>query len=234
MIQHVWERARMCDRLDAVYIATCDQEIKDATEAFGADAVMTSSQHERASDRVAEVAESVDADIYVLVQGDEPMIHPSMIDLALQPLEQDESVVCSNLAAPIHTEEEFLDRNTVKVVMAENGDALYFSRSPLPYPFKQTFGQLRAFKQVCIIPFRADFLRTYTKLSPTPLEVAESIDMLRALEHGYPVRLVECDRVTHAVDTPSDLERVDRLMREDALLSRYAPSRRGGIRTASS
>lgn len=222
MIQHVWERTRMCERLDAVYIATCDEEIMQAARDFGAEAVMTSDKHERASDRVAEVAQSVDADIYVLVQGDEPMIDPSMITLALQPLEEDASVVCSNLAAPIHTEEEFLDRNTVKVVMAQNGDALYFSRSPLPNPFKQEFGQMRAFKQVCIIPFRAQFLRTYTSLAPTPLEIAESIDMLRALEHGFPVRLIECDHVTHAVDTPQDLARVDRLMRDDPMLARYA------------
>lgn len=233
MIQHVWERTRRCEKLDAVYVATCDEEIAEAAQSFGAEAVMTSDKHERASDRVAEVAESVKADIYVLVQGDEPMIDPEMVSLALEPLERDATVVCSNLAAPIHSEEEFLDRNTVKVVMAANGDALYFSRAAVPYPFKQTFEQLRAYKQVCVIPFRAEFLRTYTRLAPTPLEIAESIDMLRALEHGYPIRLVHCDRVTHAVDTPEDLARVEKLLRDDPLLALYQRGPQGRVNAAS-
>src|ERR1700694_4329622 len=228
MIQHVWARARMCKKLDAVYVATCDEQIRDVARSFGAEAIMTSDRHERASDRMAEVAGSVQADVYVLIQGDEPMIRPSMIDLALEPLERDASVVCSNLAAPIHSEEEFMDRNTVKVVMDLKGDALYFSRSPLPYPFTPPFRQVRAFKQVCIIPFRAGFLHTYTRLSPTPLEMAESIDMLRALEHGFPVRLVECYAETHSVDTAGDLARVEALMREDSLLPSYSSGGRFG------
>jgi len=222
MIEHVYWRTRMCTALDEVYVATCDQEIVEATEKFGGRAIMTSSTHQRASDRVAEVAQHMEADIFVMVQGDEPMIFPEMIDLALGPLVSDPEVLCVNLAAPIRSEEEFNDPNTIKVVMAQNGDALYFSREPIPTRQRLPFGQFPAYKQVCVIPFRRNFLLLYTALEPTPLEQAESIDMLRALEHGYPIRMVKSDYVTHSVDTPEDLARVEALMKNDPLLPRYA------------
>jgi 3-deoxy-manno-octulosonate cytidylyltransferase (CMP-KDO synthetase) len=222
MIEHVYWRCLMCKALSEVYVATCDQEIAEATKKFGGRAIMTSSSHQRASDRVAEVAQNMEADIYVLVQGDEPMIFPEMIDLALEPILGDPKVSCVNLAAPISSEEEFNDPNTIKVVMAQNGDALYFSREPIPTRQRLAFGQFPAYKQVCVIPFRRDFLLKYTALEPTPLEQAESIDMLRALEHGYPIRLVKSDYITQSVDTPEDLARVETLMEHDPLLSCYA------------
>jgi 3-deoxy-manno-octulosonate cytidylyltransferase (CMP-KDO synthetase) len=221
MIEHAYWRSRKCQALNEVYVATCDEEIVAATESFGGLAVMTSSSHERASDRVAEVAEKVDADIFVMVQGDEPMIVPEMIDLALQPLFDDPQVVCSNLAAPIRSQDEFEDRNTIKVVMDNDGNALYFSREPIPTRQQMAFGRFPAYKQVCVIPFRRDFLLTYSRLEPTPLERAESIDMLRALEHGYRVRLVKTEHVTQAVDTAADLARVEELMRHDPLTETY-------------
>jgi 3-deoxy-manno-octulosonate cytidylyltransferase (CMP-KDO synthetase) len=222
MIEHVYRRTSMCTALDDVYIATCDQEIADAAHRFGGKVVMTSRSHQRASDRMAEVAGSVHANIYVLVQGDEPMIAPEMIDLALGPLLEDESVLCTNLAAPILSEEDFEDPNTVKVVMSASGDALYFSREPIPTRQRLWFGAVRAYKQVCVIPFRREFLLRYTALAPTPLEEAESIDMLRALEHGYRIRLVKMDYATQSVDTPADLARVERLLESDALVGQWA------------
>ena len=221
MIEHVYWRTLMCKMLDEVYVATCDQVIATATENFGGKAVMTSVKHQRASDRVAEVAQSMNADIFLMVQGDEPMILPEMIDLALKPLLQDPKVLCTNLAAPIHSEEELEDPNTIKVVMAQNGDALYFSREPIPTRHRLPFGQIPAYKQVCVIPFRRDFLLHYTALTPTPLEQAESIDMLRALEHGHLIRLVRSEYVTQSVDTPADLARVEGLMQKDPLIQRY-------------
>ncbi len=221
MIEHVYWRSFMCKTLDEVYIATCDQEIVEATEKFGGKAIMTSDQHERASDRVAEIAQSVEADIFVMIQGDEPMILPKMIDLALAPLLQDPTVFCTNLAAPIKSEDEFNDPDTIKVVMAKNGDALYFSREPIPTRQQLQFGQIPVYKQVCIIPFRRDFLLEYTALEPTPLEQAESIDMLRAMEHGYLVRLVEFDNITYAVDRPEDTVRVEALLQNDPLIQHY-------------
>ncbi|HYX27363.1 MAG TPA: 3-deoxy-manno-octulosonate cytidylyltransferase [Pyrinomonadaceae bacterium] len=224
MIQHVYRRTSLCPALDEVYVATCDQEIAEATQRFGGKAILTSPLHDRASDRIAEVAQRFDSEIVVMVQGDEPLIVPEMIQQALQPLIEDPSVLCTNLAAPIHSTEEFEDRNTIKVVMAQNGDALYFSREPIPTRQQLSFANLAVFKQVCVIPFRRDFLFKYASLPPTPLEQAESIDMLRALEHGYPIRLVRCDHVTQAVDTPADLARVEKVMVNDALFARYRSS----------
>ena len=221
MIEHVYRRSLMCKILDAVYVATCDQEIKEATNKFGGGATMTSDAHKRATDRVAEAAERLDADIIVMIQGDEPMILPQMIELALQPLLNESSTVCTNLVAPIRSEEEFEDRNTVKVVMAKNGDALYFSREPIPARHQLPFGQFPVYKQVCVISFRKEFLLDYSGLEPTPLEQAESIDMLRAIEYGFPIRLVKTDAVTYSVDTLEDLERVETLLNSDPLIQLY-------------
>jgi len=221
MIEHVFKRTAMAKSLEAVYVATCDQDIKNATLAFGGEAVMTSAAHERASDRVAEVAESISADIYVMVQGDEPLIVPEMIDLALEPLLTDPTVVCSNLAAPIRDEAELRDPNTIKVAMKKNGDVLFMTREAIPTRTRLPFSEIPAFKQVCVIPFRRDFLRTYTALEPTDLERVESIDMLRAMEHGYAIRMVRSDFVTQAVDTPEDLRRVEEFMKKDPLFEIY-------------
>jgi 3-deoxy-manno-octulosonate cytidylyltransferase (CMP-KDO synthetase) len=221
MVEHVYRRTRMCSALQNVYVATCNQEIYDAVTAFGGQAIMTSERHERASDRVAEAAQSIDAEIIVMVQGDEPMIQPAMIDESVAPLVNDPDVVCSNLAGVIQTVDEFEDRNTIKVVIGGAGDALYFSREPIPTRARLSFGQLKCWKQVCVIPFRRDFLLEFARLAPTPLEVAESIDMMRAIEHGYKVRMVPTAYETYAVDTPADLERVEALLASDSLTRAY-------------
>lgn len=224
MIEHVVRRTAMCDRLDAVYVATCDEEIRIAAEAFGGTVLLTSAAHERASDRVAEAAESIEADIIVMIQGDEPMITPPMIVAALTPMLQDASVGCVNLVRRVVSREEYLDVNTIKVVMNVHGDALYFSRAAIPAAGSaggHEVGTPPVFKQVCVIPFQRDFLREFARLPPTPLERRESIDMLRAVEHGRRVRLVETGVDTHAVDTPEDLRLVESLMKDDPLLLRY-------------
>ena len=221
MVEHVRLRVAMCKSLDAVYVATCDQEIYDATERFGGQAVMTSAAHERASDRVAEVAQNMDADIFVLVQGDEPMTLPEMIDRAVEPMLEDQDIQCVNLAKRIESEKEWQDPNTIKVVIDVEGNALYFSRQPIPTDRILGRDQIPLLKQVCIIPFRRDVLLTYAKLEPTPLELSESIDMMRFLEHGYKVRMVETEFNTYAVDTPEDLARVEEMMRTDELTQQY-------------
>jgi 3-deoxy-manno-octulosonate cytidylyltransferase (CMP-KDO synthetase) len=221
MVEHVRRRVSMCKSLDGVYVATCDQEIYDATERYGGQAVMTSDVHTRASDRVAEVALTVDADIFVLVQGDEPMTVPEMIDCAVAPMLEDQTIACVNLTKRIETEREWNDGNTIKVVRDVQGNALYFSRQPIPTDRLAGFRNIPLFKQVCIIPFRKQALLDYAALEPTPLEIAESIDMMRFLEHGYPVRMVESPYETYAVDTRADLERVTKLMKRDALTQSY-------------
>ena len=221
MLEHVYKRTALAASLSEVYVATCDDEICDAVTAFGGRAIMTSDRHERASDRVAEAAADIDADIIVMVQGDEPMVHPDMIEAAVAPMLQNSGIACVNLKLRIDDEADFNDRNTIKVVTDSQGGALYMSRQPIPDAQGQSFERINAFKQVCIMPFRRDALLCFAELAPTTLEIAESIDMLRFLEHGYPVHMVETTLPTQAVDTPEDLARVEKLMRNDPLVSTY-------------
>ncbi|MBL79926.1 MAG: 3-deoxy-manno-octulosonate cytidylyltransferase [Nitrosomonadaceae bacterium] len=221
MIEHIYKRVTMSSLLEATYIATCDNEIKQAAENFGAPVIMTSSTHERASDRVAEAAAKIDAELIVMVQGDEPMTHPKMIDTAVIPFEEDQELNCVNLVKRINDESDFQNPNTIKVIMNCYGDALYMSRQPIPTLNKLGFDHTLAYKQVCIIPFRRETLFKYTRLPPTPLEQFESIDMLRLLEHGYHVKMIKTEFDTQAVDTVADLARVAKLMESDPLLSSY-------------
>lgn len=221
MIEHVYKRSIMSNSLSELYVATCDQEIFDAVAGFGGKAIMTDACHERCTDRIAEAVRTIDADIIVNIQGDEPLVYPDMIDAAVSPLIEDETVVCSNLMARIDSDEDFEDPNEVKVVVDTRSNALYFSREPIPSK-KKGAKDVKGYKQVCIIPFRRDFLFTYTALPPTPLEIIESVDMLRVLEHGYQVKMVLTDYVTCSVDTHEDLKNVETLMRKDSLFPQYA------------
>lgn len=217
MIGHVYERVARNPQLSLTAVATCDREIFDYVESIGGRAVMTGSHHERASDRCAEAlqileqTDGVNYDIVVMVQGDEPMISSEMISEALGPMLSDASVQVVNLLGTIESDAEFQDRNCIKVVCDLHGNALYLSREAIPTRAKQQ--AVPTGKQVCVIPFRRDFLLQYTQLQPTPLELAESIDMLRVLEHGFRVRMVPTRHQSHAVDTLNDLQLVERLMR---------------------
>lgn len=221
MIEHVYQRVSMCTMVEAIYVATCDPEICEVVESFGGQVIMTSALHERASDRVAEAVQGVNADIVVMVQGDEPMVHPSMIEQAVVPMLDDSRVQCVNLVAPLKDHEAYQDPNIIKVVMDRHSDALYFSRESIPTSCLIGLEHIPVFKQVCIIPFRRDLLLTYSKLEPAPLEQAESIDMLRLLEYGYKVRLAMTEFETCAVDTTEDLLKVEEQMRRDPLTSQY-------------
>jgi len=221
MIEHVYRRTQMCDLLDSVYVATCDEAIRNTVENFGGRVIMTSNSHERASDRVAEAAEHLQSDIVLMVQGDEPMITPQMIEASLAPMIRDSSVECVNLIKRILDSKEFYDPNTIKVVMNAKGEALYFSRNPIPAVDFASDDRVPVFKQVCVIPFSRKFLKKFYNLPQTLLERAESIDMLRAVEHGLQINLVETDAETHAVDTFEDLILVENLMKDDPLISKY-------------
>lgn len=220
MIEHVYKRSAMSNSLDDLYVATCDQEIFDTVVGFGGKAIMTDACHERCTDRIAEAVKDIDSDIIVNIQGDEPLVFPEMIDAAIAPLIEDETVVCSNLMAIIDEERDFEDPNEVKVVVDNQSDALYFSREPIPSK-KKGAKDVKGYKQVCVIPFTREFLFTYTQLPQTPLEVIESVDMLRVLEHGYKVRMVSIDHVVQSVDTEDDLKRVEVLMEMDLLFPKY-------------
>lgn len=221
MLEHVYKRVALSSALNATYIATCDEEIRQVAEAFGAPVIMTSDMHERASDRVAEAVASTDAELIVMVQGDEPMTYPQMIDTAVTPFHDDPHLGCVNLVRRIENEADFYDVNTIKVVMNQRGDALFMSRQPIPTLAKSGFASTAAYKQVCIIPFRRTTLLEYARLPSTPLEQLESIDMLRLLEHGFQVKMVETEFNSQAVDTEADLARVAKLMETDPLLAKY-------------
>ena len=217
MIGHVYKRSKMAKILDEVYVATCDKEIHDYIESIGGKAIMTADTHKRASDRSAEALEIIEKtnnekiDIIVMLQGDEPMIVPEMIKAGIQPLINDSSIGAVNLMAEIKTEEEWLDPNEVKVVVDNNSNALYFSREPIPSNKKYN-GKFTAYKQVCIIPFTTEGLKKYLSLSETTLEKIESVDMNRILEHGGTVKMVYTNHNTYAVDTPADLQKVEKIM----------------------
>jgi len=220
MVEHVYRRTRMSDSVDTTVVATPDEEIREEVESFGGEVIMTGS-HPRATDRVAEAAESLDADIIVVMQGDEPLVYPDMLDDAIAPVRDVPDVKVTNLAKPILEEEEYRDPNNVKVVVDDDWNALYFSRSPVPYIHEGTYDTAPVYHQVCVIPFEREFLFEFTSMAETTLEQVESIDMLRLLENGHDVRLVETDRQTYPVDTPEDHEKVNELMAEDPLYEKY-------------
>lgn len=220
MIGHVFERVSKNPLLGSTVVATCDEEIAEYIRSIGGHAVMTGSHHERASDRCAEALGILEAeqgmifDIVVMVQGDEPMIHPNMITEALDPIIQEPDVLVTNLLGSIDSIEEFEDRNCIKVVCDIQQNALYFSREPIPTRSKVSSVPMG--KQVCVIPFRRDFLLEYLNMEPTPLEIVESVDMMRILEHGGKVRMVPTKYRNQSVDTPEDLLRIEKIMAETA------------------
>lgn len=230
MIGHVYLRSKMSSVLDEVYIATPDVVIAEYAESIGAKCIMTKNTHERASDRAAEAVGKIEAesnekiDIVVMIQGDEPMLIPEMINLSITPFMEDPSTEVVNLMAPIKTEEEFQDPNCPKVVIDKNSNALYFSREALPSRKKWKGDTVPMYKQVCVIPFRRDFLAQYTDWAPTPLEEIESIDMNRVLEYGHKVKMVYEEFETYCVDTPEDMRKVEGYMAEDPLVKTYAQS----------
>lgn len=227
MIGHVYFRTRMCNLLTETYVATCDQEICDYIEGVGGKAIMTADTHERCSDRTSEAMLKIEADIggkvdiVVMVQGDEPMVTPEMIEQAIAPMMKDSSIQVVNLMAKINAIEEFEDPNEVKVVVGLDNGALYFSREPIPSR-KKGITDVPMLKQVCIIPFRRDYLLKFNAMLSTPLEKIESVDMMRILEHGDDVHMVMTNSETLSVDTKHDLRKVEDKMAKDNIRSAYS------------
>lgn len=226
MIGHVYMRTRLNKSLSDVYVATCDKEIYDYIESIGGKAIMTSNCHERCSDRCAEAMLKIEdiiggkCDIMVMVQGDEPLTFPQMIDEAIAPMISDESIVITNLMADMQTLADFENPNEVKVVVDKNSNALYLSREPIPSRKKGVLS-VPMKKQVCVIPFRRDFLLQYSSMEPTPLEIIESVDMMRVLENGIPLKMVQTAFITKAIDTPEDKIVVENMMQYDKLIHKY-------------
>ena len=225
MIGHVYHRCKMSSILEEVYVATCDEEIAKYIRSIDGEVIMTSETHERASDRTAEAMLKIEEltgktiDLVVMIQGDEPMVTPGIISESIAPFE-DPEVNVVNLMAKIDNIEDFEDPNEPKVVVNQKNDAIYFSREPIPSR-KKGMEIVPMLKQVCIIPFRRDYLLQFNQMPETDLERIESIDMNRIIEHGGKVRMVQIDEQVYSVDTVSDLKKVENLMRKDLLMNDY-------------
>jgi len=225
MIEHVYRRSKLSSLASDVVVATCDKEIFDHIQAIGGKAVMTKDIYDRSTDRIKECVETLERDgdeidIVVNVGGDEPMIFPEMIDAVINPLLLDQELVTSNLIAEIKSENEFNDHNVVKCVFDCNEYAMYFSREPIPSVIKAS-GEVKKYKQLSVITFTRDFLFVYSGLPQTPCERAESVDMMRVLEHGYKTKVVKTEYQTFSVDTQEDYALVKGLLEDDPLLQEY-------------
>lgn len=208
LIQHVWERASQSRYLSRLVLATDDERIATAARSFGAQVAMTRSDHASGTDRAAEVADSTNAAIIVNIQGDEPLIDPEAIDAAILTLLDDSHCQMASLKRRITDESEIANPNVVKVVTGGNGDALYFSRSPIPFQRGPSAGY---FKHIGLYVYRRDLLLAYSSLPVGPLEKAEKLEQLRALENGIPIRVAETSYDTIGVDTPEDLAAVEKI-----------------------
>lgn len=224
MIEHVYRRAARAACLARVYIATPDREIHEAALRFGAPVIMTSHAHTRATDRVAEAAQGLPADVVVNIQGDEPLIDPAALDLLGEAMSAD-ALACANLVNRIERDEDFRNTNQIKVVCDLQANVLYMSRQPIP---SSTAGAERRLRQLGVIAFRREFLATFAALPPTPLEVAESIDLLRAVEHGFTVRAVESPFESFGVDTVEDLRAAEARLARDPLTAALFGAREVG------
>lgn len=213
MVQHVYERVSQAKLVTSVLVATDDERIASAVRSFGGHAVMTPVNLASGSDRIAYVARSLpEADIVVNVQGDEPLLVPGMIDEAVQILLDDATVNVATLVRSIEHEADLLNPGMVKVVLGKGGDCLYFSRSPIPFGREFETGrwaqQHLYFKHIGIYVFRRGFLMQFSEMLPTPLEMAEKLEQLRILEHGFGIRAAITQHDSIPVDTAEDLERV--------------------------
>jgi len=210
MLQHVYERAALSTYLSSILIATDDERVYSAAKNFGARVRMTRSDHLSGTDRVAEAASAVDAEIVVNIQGDEPLIDPAAIDAAILPMVHEPELVMGTLKKRIEDAREITDPNVVKVVTDGAGDAIYFSRCAIPFEREKSVNT-PYFKHIGLYVYQRDFLLAYSALPVGPLETAERLEQLRALENGFRIRVVETEYESLGVDTPEDLERVSRL-----------------------
>ncbi|MCI6086830.1 MAG: 3-deoxy-manno-octulosonate cytidylyltransferase [Selenomonas sp.] len=213
MICRVYDRASLAQRTEATVVATDDKRIETVVEAHGGHAVMTKKDHPTGTDRLAEVAEKLpDYDLIINVQGDEPLIDPDLIDSLAAAFDDDPELQMATVKTEIADEAEQANPNNVKVVTDKNGYALYFSRSLLPYP-RHHLG-IPVYKHIGIYAYKRDFLLKYAKLEPTPLERAESLEQLRALENGYRIKVIETTSRFVGVDTEEDLAEVNRIYKD--------------------
>lgn len=210
MIQWVYEAAKTAALIDELVVATDDQRIYDTIVGFGGKAEMTAADHPTGTDRLAEVAQRYQTELVVNIQGDEPLIKGTVIDSIIKPLLEDPGLPMSTAKVRLTDPEQIKESSVVKVITAENGDALYFSRSPIPYP--RNAGQAVYWKHIGLYGYRKEFLLKYIALPQSQLELAESLEQLRVLANGYRIKVVEVEQDSVGVDTPEDLARVRALL----------------------
>lgn len=214
LIQHVYERAKEARLLDDLIIATDDDRVIKVIEEFGGKVVYTSPKQPTGTDRIAEVVNPLDVRVVVNIQGDEPLIHPQMINDLATTLLEDESIVMATLIKKIDDDQEINNPHVVKVVVDKDGFALYFSRAPIPR-IKNRGSRIKDqgyYKHIGLYAYTKDFLFTFTNLPPSRLEKLEGLEQLRALEYGYRIKTVETEFDTVGVDTPKDLEKVKEIL----------------------
>lgn len=215
MIEWVYKMTKLSN-LDEVVVATDDERIYKEVERFGGKAILTSKEHENGTSRIAEVCTKYeDYDVIVNVQGDEPLIEPEMINSIINSFKEDDTISMSTLKYKIDTMEEIENPNYVKVITDKKGYALYFSRSVIPYPRKLDIQNY--YKHVGIYGYKRDFVVEYAKMEPTPLELSESLEQLRALENGYRIKVIETPYKIIGVDTQEELEKVREYIKENGL-----------------
>jgi len=231
MIGHCYHRSIMSKSLEECYVATPDKEIFDYINSINGKVVMTSDKHEMCNERVFEAVDNIENstnnkkfDIIVNIQGDLPMIFPSMIDNLIEPLLKNKEVTNTTMVDEITNSDDFLDRNRVKVLMTQNNDAILFTREPVPSQFKYK-EQFKKYKHVAIRAYRRDVFDQIKKLSITPIEKIEAIDDLRLIENGIKIRITFTKELTETVDTPEDLTKVINMMDDDKLISQYSINR---------
>lgn len=207
MIEHVRRRVEKMSRIHDVIVATCDREIQEVVQAAGGRVAMTSDKHERATERIEEAAQKLDADIVINVQGDEPMVLEEPLNRLIEPFLNDPAIQCTCLVYPIRDHSELTNDNIVKTVLSQSGKMLYLSRAGIPG--RRINEKVSYYKQSGLMAFRKDMLHKFTKLKMTPLEIQESVDLLRLLENDIAVQAVVSDSETKGVDVPSQVADVE-------------------------
>jgi 3-deoxy-manno-octulosonate cytidylyltransferase (CMP-KDO synthetase) len=214
MIYYVYASCKKAKGVEDVIVATDDSRIKECVEGFGGRVVMTSNMHQTGTDRIAEVAQGLDADIIVNAQGDEPLMDPQMIREAATPLISDPGLSVTTLMSRLTSAEDFVDTTIVKLVKDTRNNVMFMTRSPVPYP--KTRINYSVYKQIGLYAFRREYLIRFTKMKQTPLELIEGIELLRVIESGHRLAAVETKHRTYSVDTLSDLIEVEKLIKRKA------------------
>lgn len=215
VIQHVYERAKKAKLLDDLIIAADDDRILEVVEKFGGNAVFTSKSHSTGTDRLTEVVNAIDVRIVVNIQGDEPLINPLVIDELVRTMQDDPTLVMTTVVKRSTSAEEFASPDVVKAIVNQENFAVYFSRAPIPSLLKPALNENYFYKHIGIYAYHKDFLFTFKKLPPSYLETNERLEQLRALDHGYRIKVIETKFETVGVDTPEDLELARALLEKE-------------------